>query len=84
MIAKVTLFGKAYESGMGLPHSTTLARLLACWFFREVVECGSPMPLSRLDCAIRSIQPSVHRGGFRLSSFGFRHSFEFHLQWNAS
>jgi hypothetical protein len=33
------------ESGMGLPHSTTLARLLACRYLREVLECGRPMPL---------------------------------------
>jgi hypothetical protein len=31
---------------MGLPHSKTLARTTARGFFREVVECGSPMPLS--------------------------------------
>jgi hypothetical protein len=33
------------ESGIGLPHSTTLARIRACHSFREVEECGSPMPL---------------------------------------
>jgi hypothetical protein len=33
------------ESGIGLPHSTTLARAIARYYFREVVECGSPMPL---------------------------------------
>jgi hypothetical protein len=33
------------KSGIGLPHSTTLARSIAPRFFREVVECGSPMPL---------------------------------------
>jgi len=30
---------------MGLPHSTTLSRIRACLFVREVLECGSPMPL---------------------------------------
>jgi hypothetical protein len=34
------------ESGMGLPHSTTLSRAIARLSFREVVECGSPMALS--------------------------------------
>jgi len=33
------------ESGMGLPHSKTLARRNAGYSFRKVVECGSPMPL---------------------------------------
>jgi hypothetical protein len=33
------------ESGIGLPHSTTLARISAGHCIREVVECGSPMPL---------------------------------------
>jgi hypothetical protein len=33
------------QSGMGLPHSTTLARIQARYSFREVVECGSPIPL---------------------------------------
>jgi hypothetical protein len=33
------------ESGMGLPHSKTLSRRIAHHFFREVLECGSPMPL---------------------------------------
>jgi hypothetical protein len=41
------------KSGIGLPHSTTLAHITACHSFREVVECGSPMPLSRVDCGIR-------------------------------
>jgi hypothetical protein len=31
---------------MGLPHSKTLARSLARNSVREVVECGSAMPLS--------------------------------------
>jgi hypothetical protein len=35
------------KSGTGLPHSTTLARITACHSFREVVGCGSPMPLSQ-------------------------------------
>jgi hypothetical protein len=30
---------------MGLPHSTTLARIAGCRSVREIVECGSPMPL---------------------------------------
>jgi hypothetical protein len=33
------------ESGIGLPHSKTLARFRACLLLREVLECGSPMPL---------------------------------------
>jgi len=38
------------KSGMGLPHSPAaagLARVTARHSFREVVECGSPMPLSQ-------------------------------------
>jgi len=35
---------RKYESGMGLPHSKTLARSKARRNFREVLECGSPMP----------------------------------------
>jgi hypothetical protein len=91
MNAEVTLFRKADKSGEGLPHSKTLARLRARYSYREVVECGSPMPLLRLDSGIRSAQPSVHGGGLRLSSFGLRHSFgfrasdfEFLSPWNAS
>jgi hypothetical protein len=38
----------ATKSGIGLPHSKTLPRWIARLFFREVVECGSPMPLSFL------------------------------------
>jgi hypothetical protein len=41
--ARRYVFGK---SGIGLPHSKTLARISAGHFVREVVECGSPMPLS--------------------------------------
>jgi hypothetical protein len=36
---------KSYESGIGLPHSKTLSRQIAALSFREVLECGSPMPL---------------------------------------
>jgi len=36
------------KSGRGQPHSKTLARLSTHLFIREVVECGSPMPLSLL------------------------------------
>jgi GNAT superfamily N-acetyltransferase len=32
------------ESGMGLPHSKTLARGPKCNYFREVLECDNPMP----------------------------------------
>jgi len=35
----------SHESGMGLPHSKTLARAPARHSVRKVVECGSPMPL---------------------------------------
>src|SRR5262245_54246612 len=38
------------KSGIGLPHSTTLSRRIARHSFREVVECGSPMPLSHAFC----------------------------------
>jgi hypothetical protein len=34
------------QSGIGLPHSKTLAHSLARHSNREVLECGRPMPLS--------------------------------------
>jgi hypothetical protein len=34
------------QSGTGLPHSKTLSRFLSLQSIREVLECGSPMPLS--------------------------------------
>jgi beta-galactosidase len=37
----------ARESGIGLPHSRTLARSRERNYLRKVVECGSPMPLFR-------------------------------------
>jgi hypothetical protein len=37
---------------MRLPHSKTLSPLLACHYRREVLECGSPMPLSLFEAAI--------------------------------
>jgi hypothetical protein len=39
------------QSGRGLPHSKTLARRIARPSFREVLECGSPMPISLLPYA---------------------------------
>src|ERR1051326_3843462 len=33
------------KSGMGLPHSRTLARVFESFSLRKVLECGSPMPL---------------------------------------
>jgi hypothetical protein len=35
----------AKESGMGLPHTKTLAHITTAHFIREVMECGSPKPL---------------------------------------
>src|SRR5262245_22447570 len=34
----------ARESGIGPPHSKMLALIRACSSFRDVLECGSPMP----------------------------------------
>lgn len=34
------------ESSLGLPHSMTLSRFRARRSIREVLECGSPIPLS--------------------------------------
>jgi hypothetical protein len=39
------------ESGIGLPHSKTLSRQRARHLFREVLECGCPLPLSLLASA---------------------------------
>jgi len=36
----------ANQSGRGQPHSKTLARCLAHYSVREVLECGCPLPLS--------------------------------------
>src|SRR5437764_10529705 len=36
---------KIWKSGIGLPHSMTLARIPKRRYFRQVLECGSPMPL---------------------------------------
>jgi hypothetical protein len=33
------------ESGRGQPHSKTLSRRIARHSFREVLECGCPLPL---------------------------------------
>ena len=63
----ITTNKNAGQSGIGLPHSTTLARLRACYFFREVVECGSPMPLSLLPALRAALCKSSG-----LSSFDFR------------
>ena len=41
----VNMCSNVKESGIGLPHSKTLARIQAGPFVREVLECGSPMPL---------------------------------------
>jgi hypothetical protein len=42
---RLHIVGPKNQSGMGLPHSTTLARHLTRNIFRKVLECGSPMPL---------------------------------------
>jgi hypothetical protein len=39
---------KRSKSGRGQPHSKTLSRWIACQSFREVLECGCPLPLSLL------------------------------------
>jgi hypothetical protein len=41
----VVSVGLRSKSGIRLPHSKTLSRRIARYSFREVVECGSPMPL---------------------------------------
>jgi hypothetical protein len=41
------------KSGMGLPHSTTLARSIKRNYLRKVLECGSPMPLWKKRTASR-------------------------------
>jgi hypothetical protein len=33
------------KSGRGLPHSTTLTRVIESASFRQVLKCGSPFPL---------------------------------------
>jgi hypothetical protein len=48
------------QSGTGLPHSKTLARFSKCNWFRQVLECGSPVPLSAPTEQIR-FASSTHR-----------------------
>jgi hypothetical protein len=43
--AVVIACGLRKESGIGLPHSKTLARCFGSKYLRQVVVCGSPMPL---------------------------------------
>jgi hypothetical protein len=38
--------GLQKESGIGLPHSKTLARCFGSQYLRQVLECGCPLPLS--------------------------------------
>jgi len=45
MIAMLAGVDDTYESGIGLPHSKTLARLPERNSLRKVLECGGPMPL---------------------------------------
>src|SRR6266581_261454 len=42
------------QSGRGQPHSKTLSRGVARHFFREVLECGCPLPLFLLATALLS------------------------------
>jgi hypothetical protein len=49
---RIRLATKGSESGIGLPHSKTLARRVMFDSFREVLECGSPMPLWRLSLSV--------------------------------
>ena len=48
--APLSLYTAALQqSGAGVPHSTTLPRIImAPGKFREVLECGTPVPLSAL------------------------------------
>jgi hypothetical protein len=45
------------KSGIGLPHSTTSRKEWRAVLRDSVVECGSPMPLSRVFCVIRKPDP---------------------------
>src|ERR1051325_8563310 len=53
--ARVTS-GRLIQSGRGLPHSKTLARYLAPSKSRQVLECGSPLPLS-----LRRVNSTAHQ-----------------------
>ncbi len=33
------------KSGRGQPHSRTLSRVIGAHYFRQVLECGCPLPL---------------------------------------
>ena len=59
--------GKRCESGIGLSHSRTLARVSTRNFLRKVMECGGPMPVVIIawltSAALISAQPTnaVHQ-----------------------
>ena len=40
------------QSGMELPHFKTVTRIAKRRHFREILECGSPMPLLPLQSAV--------------------------------
>src|SRR6185437_3428747 len=56
--------GASGQSGRGLPHSKTLSRSLERKDFRQVLDCGSPLPLWRDG------QTSVARAITRAQFFG--------------
>jgi hypothetical protein len=74
------------QSGIGLPHSRTLSRFLARQSIREVLECGSPMPLSteiaQPDGNIRSLTAAnvPFTLGFGICCFEFLWSLVFGIR----
>jgi hypothetical protein len=53
------------QSGTGLPHSKTLPRPPGPSCFRQVLECGSPVPLSlELPALTARLDPTLGAYGF--------------------
>jgi hypothetical protein len=62
-------FDNGDESGRGQPHSKTLARRIARDSFREVLECGCPLPLLKVCSA--PVQQSARKMFALFPSPGF-------------
>jgi len=62
---------------MGLPHSKTLSRLQKRHYFRQVLECGSPMPLSLMMSPLR---PLAYLPDF-ISWLGYREGIGTAAKW---
>jgi hypothetical protein len=62
--------GEEFQSGRGLPQSKTLARAVEAQSVRQLLDCGSPLPLYHyrvVKSTMRNPRPSKNaRRGFLL------------------